>query len=159
MPPHSCWVRDRHLSALQSLAVEIKLVEERLAESIAQDAIAQRLLAEPGIGLVTAATLRAEIGRFDRFRNGKQLCRFCGLSPRNASSGARQADAGLIQASNRELRRVLIEVGHRLINHTDAWNDFAKRMWQRGKPRSLVVAAVANRWMRYLYHDLKGLAA
>ncbi len=40
--------------------------------------------------------LRAEIGRFDRFGSGKQLARFCGLSPRNASSGTRQADAGLV---------------------------------------------------------------
>ena len=53
----------------------------------------QKLLTMSGIGLVTAVTLRAEIGRFDRFRTGKQLARFCGLSPRNASSGQRQASA------------------------------------------------------------------
>lgn len=159
LPGHSRWVINRHLAALESLAAEIKLVEQRLTESIAQDAISQRLLAEEGIGLVTAATLRAEIGRFDRFRSGKQLCRFCGLSPCNASSGSRQADAGLIQASNRELRRVLIEAGHRLVNHTDTWSQLAEQMQRRGKPRALVVAAVANRWMRRLYHDLKSLAA
>jgi len=48
-------------------------------------------------------TIRAEIGRFDRFRTGKQMARFCGLSPHNASSGARQADAGLIRAGLRRL--------------------------------------------------------
>jgi transposase len=159
LPQHSRWVVDQHLANLESLAGQIKLVEKRLTESIGDDPIAQRLLTEEGIGLVTAATLRAEIGRFDRFRSGKQLCRFCGLSPCNASSGGRQADAGLIQASNRELRRVLIEAGHRLVNHTETWSRFAQQMQERGKPRALVVAAVANRWMRRLYHELKSLAA
>lgn len=68
-----------------------------------------------GVGLVTAATMRAEIGRFDRFDTGKQLARFCGVTPRNASSGARQADAGLIRAGNPQLRTLLIELAHRLI--------------------------------------------
>ena len=52
--------------------------------------------------------------RFDRFRNGKQLARLCGVTPWNASSGERQADAGFIKAGNRDLRRVLIEAAHRL---------------------------------------------
>ena len=68
-----------------------------------------QLIALRGIGLTTAWALRAEIGRFDRFKSGKQLSRYCGLSPRNASSGNRQADAGLIKAGNELLRAVIIE--------------------------------------------------
>ena len=45
----------------------------------------------------------------DRFRNGKQLARYCGLTPCNRSSGDREADAGLVRQANPELRRVLIE--------------------------------------------------
>jgi transposase len=106
-----------------------------------------------GIGLVTATTLRAEIGRFDRFRTGKQLARFCGLSPRNASSGKRQADAGLIKAGNNELRALLIETAHRLIRRDERWTALAARLSGRGKPTGVVVAAVANRWVRWLYHQ------
>ena len=74
-----------------------------------------------GTGLVTAVTIRAEIGRFDRFRTGKQLAHFCGLSPRNASSGPRQADAGLIRTGNPEFRAVLIETAHRLMRFEERW--------------------------------------
>ena len=42
---------------------------------------AQPGLTMPGVGLVTAITLRAEVGRFDRFQTGKQLARFCGVTP------------------------------------------------------------------------------
>jgi transposase len=96
----------------------------------------QRLLAMKGIGLVTATTIRAEVGRFDRFRSGKQLARFCGLSPRNASSGQRQADAGLIKAGNPQLRTALIEAAHRLMRYDERWSKLNVSMRARGTARA-----------------------
>jgi transposase len=161
LPATSQWIVTRHLADLVRLGLDIKQVEARLAEQMLNDRLAQALLAIPGIGLVTAATMRAEIGRFDRFRTGKQLARFCGLTPRNASSGRKQADAGVIRAGNAELRRVLTQAAHRLIMHVPRWSTLASQMKQRGKPVPLIVAAVANRWVRSLHHQLVhyGLAA
>ena len=119
------------------------------------DPLVKKLLTIKGIGLITAVTLRAEIGRFDRFRTGKQLARFCGLSPRNASSGQKQADAGLIQAGNKELKSLLIEAAHRLIRCEERWTALAARLSSRGKKGCVVVAAVANRWLRWLFHQVQ----
>lgn len=152
---HARWVLDRHLRELERLTAEIKIVDQRLAELTASDRFVQLLLDQHGIGLVTAVTMRAELGRVDRFRTAKQLSRFCGVSPRNASSGSRQADAGLIKASNPELRRVLIEAAQRLIRFDAHWKDFGEQMRDRGKPYCVIVAAVANRWLRTMYHPLK----
>jgi transposase len=148
LPPHARWVLDQHL------AERIKAVEARLAEATRDDPLVAKLRAEPGIGPVTAWTLRAEVGRFDRFRTGKQLARFCGLSPKNASSGGRQADAGLIRAANPELRRVLIEASHHLVRCQARWRALSERLRAAGKPASVRVAAVANRWVRGLHHRL-----
>ena len=116
----------------------------------------QKLMSFRGIGLITAVMMRAEIGRFDRFQSGKQLARFCGLSPRNASSGERQADAGLIRAGNQELRRVLMQLGQRVAYRADGrWAGLVYRLLNRGKPKNVVVAAVANRYMRWLYHQMQ----
>lgn len=155
----SRWILQRHLDELQLLKTRLREVEKRLAEQTRDDAVVQALLAEEGVGLITAVTLRAEIGRFDRFRTGKQLARFCSVTPRNASSGNRQADAGLIRAGNPELRRVLIETAHRLSWRSDRWTEFAARLKGRGKSRCVIVAAIANRWIRGLYYDLKTIAA
>ena len=103
--------------------------------------------------------LPKEIGRFDRFRTGKQLARFCALTPRNASSGERQADAGLIRAGNQELRRVLIEAAQRLQQYNDYWAQFAERLKDRGKAPNVITAAIANRWVRGLYYEMAQLAA
>src|SRR5262249_58303316 len=90
------WLVEQHLAELGRLGMQIRQVEKRLERLTANDVEVQRLQEQRGIGPVTAWTIRAEIGHFDRFRTGKQLARFCGLSPRNASSGQRQADPRLI---------------------------------------------------------------
>jgi transposase len=151
---HARWVLEQHLRHLEELTRDIRAAEERITQATAGDAVVQRLLRLKGVGPVTAATLRAEIGRFDRFRNGKQLARFCGLSPRNASSGSRQADAGLVKAGNPELRAVLIELAHRLVRYEARWAQLGRKLKASGKPGSLVAAAVANRWMRWLHHEM-----
>lgn len=151
------WVIDRQLRRLEFLEKEIRIVERQLARMIKDDPVAQKLLTLKGIGLITAATLRAEIGHFARFRTGKQLSRFCGLSPRNASSGQRQADAGLIRAGNPELRSVLIEAAHRLKRFDSRWRQLALEMRIRGKPANVITAAIANRWIRGLHHTMCAL--
>jgi transposase len=151
----SRWIVDRQLERLERVCVEIAEVEARLSRLTANDSLVQVLMEQSGIGPVTAWTIRAEVGRFDRFRSGKQLARFCGLSPRNASSGTRQADSGLIKAGNRHLRAVLIEAAHLLIRFDKSWRQFAYRLLDGGKPKCVIVAAVANRWIRRLYHRMQ----
>jgi transposase len=153
LSPNARYVTNRRLRRLKDVQEELQRVDKRLERQTREDPLVQKLLTIKGIGLVTATTLRAEIGRFDRFRTGKQLARFCGLSPRNASSGKRQADAGLIKAGNNELRALLIETAHRLIRRDERWTALAARLSARGKPTGVVVAAVANRWVRWLYHQ------
>jgi transposase len=148
------WVIEECCSELDLLAQRIARVEARLAQVTQTDAMVLRLCTLRGIGLLTACIIRAEIGDATRFRNGKQLSRFCGLTPRNASSGERQADAGLIQAGNRHLRATLTEAAHRLMRFDPRWKAFAQNLEKRGKKRCVAVAAVANRWVRGLFHTL-----
>ena len=156
VPESDRWILDDHQAEVASLARRIAAVEAKIEAATAGDPIVAKLMSLPGVGLVTAVTMRAEIGRFDRFDTGKQLARFCGVTPRNASSGARQADAGLIKAGSPELRAVLIELAQRLVHRIRGrWFDLAAQMLQRGKPKNVVVAAVANRWVRWLHHELR----
>lgn len=154
LPEQTRWVLDQHLRQLTRIQQEIRAVESRLEQVLKEDPLVIRLRSIPGIGLVTAAVLRAEIGRFDRFRSGKQLSRFCGLSPKNVSSGNKQADGGLIKAGNSQLRTILIEAAQRLGRYDGRWRILKARLMGRGKPRSVATAAVANRWVRWLYYEL-----
>jgi transposase len=149
------WIVGQHFRRIAVLDQDIRIVEQRLREFTRDDRIVQRLQEHAGIGPVTAWVMRAEIGRFDRFNNGKQLARFCGLSPRNASSGKRQADAGLIKAGSSLLRATIIQGAHVLKRREAHWLNLAQRMKQAGKPGSVIAAAVANRWMRRLHGQMR----
>jgi hypothetical protein len=49
---------------------------------------------------------------------------------------------------------VLVEAAHRLIRHDDRWTKLAGQLRLRGKPVSVTIAAVANRWVRWLFHQM-----
>ena len=154
LPTTSRWILQRMKMNLHLVQLEILETEKYIKEVTLQDPYVQSLMAIPGIGLVTACWIRAEIGDPTRFRTGKQMARFCGLTPRNASSGLRQADAGLVYAANPEFRSILIEAAHRLMRNTPRWEELAGNLRLKGKPGSVVSAAIGNRWIRSLYHDL-----
>jgi len=158
LPGGTRYILKRHLQGLTHLSAEIAKVEAQLSKMTARDELVAKLMHQRGVGAVTAWTIRAEIGRFDRFHTGKQLSRFCGLSPRNASSGHRQADAGMIKAGNPGLRTTLIEVAHRLTRYDVRWAAFKAQQRHAGKPGSVIAAAVANRWVRWLFHQMQPAA-
>ena len=155
LSPNARHITTHRLRRLVALYEQLRQLDKKLERQTHDDPLVQKLLTFQGIGLVTAVTFRAEIGRFDRFRTGKQLGRFCGVSPRNVSSGQKQADAGLIKAGNNELRFLVIEAAHRLIRCDERWTALAARLSSRGKPAGVVIAAVANRWIRWLFHQMQ----
>ncbi|MBX3382237.1 MAG: IS110 family transposase [Phycisphaeraceae bacterium] len=147
------------LGMLAYLREQIALIEKKMAETTREDVAVQMLLGIKGIGVVTAWTMRAMIGRFDRFTSGKHLARFCAVTPRNASSGQRVADSGMIRAGDPLLKTVVIEAAQRLRRYEPRWRALSDAMASRGKPTSVIVGAIANRWLRGLFHQIKHLSA
>lgn len=149
------WMANAMLEQIADLDQRVRAADARLREATTGDKVITKLLQQEGVGEVTAWVLRAFIGEFSRFNRGKQLSRYCGLSPRNASSGERQADAGLIKNSNRILRATVVQAAHRLMRTSTRWSKLADAMRSRGKPASVIAAAVGNRWMRRMFHEMK----
>lgn len=152
---HARWIVNQTLDQVLELDRRIAEAEGRLRGAADGDQVVEKLLKQEGVGEVTAWVLRAFVGIFDRFNTGKQLSRYCGLSPRNASSGQRQADGGLIKASNKILRATAIQAAHRLIRTSQRWGKLAESLRRRGKPACVIAAAVGNRWMRRMFHEMK----
>lgn len=155
LPEASRWLIHELLEEIDHVNGKIRRVHDRMRAWTANDAAVEKLLNLPGVGEVTAWGLLAAVGRFDRFKSGKALARYCGLSPRNASSGQKQREGGLIGEADPKLRALLIQAGHRLANTPHSrWGPLAGRLRQQGKAQSVVVAAVTNRWLRWVYHQM-----
>ena len=159
LPETSRWILTQHLGDLAFGAARQAASAARLRRVVEPDSLVLKLLEQPGVGLVTACVLRAEIGSFERFRTGKQLAHFCGLSPQNVSSGERQADAGLVRGGNPLLKATLVELAHRLAVCVPQWKAFRARLLAAGKPRCVIAAAIANRWVRKLYYAMSAAEA
>jgi len=144
-----------YYETIEFLNKKIVNAEERMAAATADDPIVKQLLCQPGIGLITAITMRAIIGHFDRFRTGKQLAHFCAVCPRNNSSAGKTTTGGLIKAGDDLLRQVLIEAAHRLIRYNPEWKAMSDRLRANGKKTCVIIAAVANRWIRKLFHQMR----
>ena len=151
------FVIDDLLEHLQTVEARLTRIERRLQAMTRDDRVVEALLALPGIGPITAWMLRATVGRFDRFRNAKQFARFIGVTPRNASSGERVADAGIVKAGNRELKGVVVQAAQRIKRHHERWAALFQRLVSQGKPKNVATVAVANRWMRSVYTQMKDL--
>jgi len=146
-------IRD-HYDTIEFYDKKISVVTEQMQLDVADDAVVKQLLRQPGVGVITAITMRALIGQFDRFRTGKQLAHFCAVCPRNNSTGGKTTTGGLIKAGDDLLRQVLVEAAHRLIRYNPEWRAMAQRLQSNGKKKCIIVAAVANRWVRWLFRQM-----
>jgi transposase len=155
LPEQSCWVTKRQLQLLEVTDEEVKATEKRLAQWSENDPLTRWLIGIPNVGLITATLLRAEVGTATRFSTGKQFARFFALTPRNCSSGEKQADSGLIRAGNPALKKTIIQVAHLLRVREPRWRNFAEKLSAAGKPVPVVIAALANRWLRGLFYRMK----
>lgn len=88
--------------------------DERLLRLLPQYPVAALLMTFPGVGIVTALTIIAEVDDFTRFGNGKKLASFAGLVPRQRSSGETVRYGAITHAGSAPLRTVLVETAMRI---------------------------------------------
>lgn len=149
----------RHFAELYD---ELRLVLERsnkyddeLAKVVKEDERCQRLLTVPGVGVISATILVANVGDGQQFRNGRQVASFFGLVPRQCSSGNNQRLLGISKRGDRYIRSLLIHGGRSVVQSvmrkgappTNLWlKELVKRV---GKNKAAV--AVANKNARIIW--------
>ena len=69
----------------------------------------------------------------------------------------RQTIVAVVRRFGERVRAVLMEAAHRLMRYEDRWIRLGHSLKSHGKANSLVVVAVANRWIRWLYHQMPSL--
>jgi transposase len=88
--------------------------DERLLKLLPQHKTAQLLMTFPGVGIITALTIVAEVDGFERFSSGKKLASFAGLVPRQRSSGESIKYGSITHAGSAPLRTALVETAMRI---------------------------------------------
>jgi transposase len=102
------------LSLVEDFDTRIVPFDERLLKELVNYPTAQLLMTFPGVGIVTALTVVAEVDDFNRFSSGKKLASFAGLVPRQRSSGEVVRYGAITHAGSASLRTVLVETAMRM---------------------------------------------
>jgi len=124
-----------HLLIKQTLQ-QLDLLEkhlDRLTKQIekAMKGIKNPLVSIPGIGLVSAALIIAEIGDISRFEIESKLAKYAGLTWRTKQSGNfRAEETFMTKTGNVYLRRGLIIAAQSMVNHNDEYNDYYQRKFK-----------------------------
>jgi len=124
-----------HQEAIASLDIILKKVEEEIRQKAkVLSPQLKRLMTVPGVGLVTASTICAEVGDFRNFKRPKNLTSFAGLVPRERSSGGKQKLGSITHQGSTYLRYVLIETALRIRETKETMSLYA--FYQKIKVRS-----------------------
>lgn len=97
-------------------ALETRIVpfDEKLKEEVKKYPTAEILMSMPGVGIVTALIIIAEVDDFNRFPTGEKLTRFAGLVPRERSSGGVVKHGSITRQGSAPLRTALVETAMRI---------------------------------------------
>ena len=93
------------IEELQSKAEQLRSQLERLAKTMPEAGV---LMSVPGIGVLTATALIAFVGDLNRFRSGRDLAAYLGLTPREHSSGQTRRLGRITKRGNSYVRMMLI---------------------------------------------------
>lgn len=129
-------------------------LEKELGSRVKQDECGNRLLAIPGVGVITAACLLSWVGDAKHFKSGRALAAWIGLVPKQYTTGGKPKLVGIGKRGHPQLRCNLIHGARSALTwHIDkpsSWQDWAIKLL-REKPRSVVVVALANKLARMIW--------
>ena len=136
---------------------QLAAVERILRRQWVTTPLVRRLKTIPGIGLVLAHVLAAEIGRIERFGNHKKLASYSLLAPRADDTG--EADSGsaplgrhLGTRGNRTLKWAFIEAAHAAVRSGGRWRAMFDRVTEGGrKDRNRGYIKVARELVKVVY--------
>lgn len=139
------------------LRIQLKLIEKEIVLLASSFPVYHLLLSLTGCGPITAATIIAETGNIDRFKNADHYVSYSGSTPRNKRSGSSVESMGKIsKRGSRYLRHALYMVAEFARRHNPVLKHLFERVKNGNKKRHrLAVIAVANRIARYCYSIMK----
>jgi transposase len=105
-------VFQEYLHTLDEIDGRIQRLEQEIHNQATESVhapVIQALQTLRGVAVITATTLVAEIGSFQRFASPKQLMAYAGLVPKEYSTGGSRWQGEITKTGNSHIRRVLVE--------------------------------------------------
>jgi transposase len=133
------------LQALESINELVDQVEAKLNQVAQQDDRVRLLRTIPGVGPRLAETVVAVIDDPHRFRRGKHVASYVGLTPRRYQSGDMDRQGKISGQGHKMLRSLLVEVSWLGIRHNPWMRTVYERTLTSSSRKKIAIVAVARR--------------
>jgi len=140
-------VRQKRLAPLEKIQAQLEQAIHELVQSVPHfKADLQRLTSIPGIGLLTAATVLAELGDLRAFTRARALSAFVGLSPRQHRSGSSiHGRTRMSKKGNPRVRSMLYMAALSAIRSDQGLGRYYRHLLAQGKPKMVALGAVMRK--------------
>ena len=137
------------LRVYDALQNEISIVENEITTHMSK--IKSHIPSILGIGIVSAATIVAEIEDISRFSSPNKILAFAGLDPRIYQSGTQEFKGRMNKKGSVVLRRVLMNCAESMLLHNPAFLSYYKKKREEGKSHRVALSHVARKLVRVIY--------
>jgi transposase len=147
----------RQLSFIEEEIERIDAPIEQLAAEPRHQPIVEELTKEKGVGLLTAMVFRTEIGYAGRFRRGRQVGKFAGLTPTSHESGQQNDRKGHISRQGPpRFRKMLCQASWSQVRHDpDARAVYQQVVSRNPKKKKIAMVAIMRRLSVRLWHRMR----
>lgn len=138
---------------IEVLGEHLRRLEREIVEQARQDKDLRRLTTVPGIGPITAASLKALVPDPKGFVSGRHFAAWLGLTPQSHSSGGKERLGRISKMGNPTLRTLLILGATTVLRH--ARNGGKASAWVMAilarRPPKVAAVALANKTARIVW--------
>ena len=147
----------RQLGFIEAEVARMEKPVEQLAAEPRHQPIIEELTQERGVGLLTAMVYRTEIGYAGRFRRGRQVGKFMGLTPTSHESGEQNDRKGHISRQGPpRVRKMLCQASWVHVCHDEEGRRVYQRLVSRNpKKKKIALVAVMRRLAVRLWHRMR----
>ena len=150
----------RHVAMLWNCVDQLALTERQIAQAEREikevaglevfRSTYELLVSFPGVAMVTAATIIAEVGDFSRFTYRKAIARFAGLNPRVYASGGKQRMGHIAKAGSPQLRWILQQTAWTAVRTDEHIRSIHSRIARRSGRKAAAVA-IARKLLTWMW--------
>ncbi len=106
----------------------------------------------PGIGIITAASIYAEIGNINRFNNASQLTAYAGLDVTVSQSGNKEYRGSIVRRGSPLFRKKLFNYSFQSLKFIPQFHDYYHKKKQIGKHHKVVLIHLCRKLLRIIFH-------
>lgn len=136
---------------IEALTRQIDKLERGIVGKVKRDEDMRRLITIPGVGAITAASVKALVPDPEGFKSGRHFAAWQGPTPKPHSSGGKQRLGGISKMGNPTLRSLLV-CGATAVLRRVKGNEKAPRwlVLLARRPFKVVAVALANKIARII---------